>query len=172
MLIIFKEWNKFINIRNIELRLNFKHVERLTSPYPVQKIRIGPNSSEFEILNRFPDQSLCVTHCLETYISRTECLRQGSQLLVSFQTPHKGISRDTLGRWTRDVMNQSGFNLDIFKPHSTRASSISKATMRSVSLATIAATVGWRNASAVAKYYNKPIEEEGLAAAVLGEYNK
>ena len=144
----------------------------MTSPYPVQKTRIGPNSSEFEILNRFPDQSFCVTHCLESYITRTECLRQGSQLLVSFQTPHKGISRDTLGRWTRDVMNQSGFNLDIFKPHSTRASSISKATMRSVSLATIAATVGWRNASAVAKYYNKPIEEEGLAAAVLGEYNK
>jgi len=50
---------------------------------------------------------------LKEYLQRTETLRvTGSQLLISFQKPHKAVSRDTISR-IRTVMQMSGINLSI-----------------------------------------------------------
>ena len=74
------------------------------------------------------DESLCVFSTLKEYLQRTETLRvTGSQLLISFQKPHKAVSRDTISRWIRTVMQLSGINLDVYKAHSTRAASVSAA---------------------------------------------
>ncbi|CAH3183232.1 unnamed protein product [Porites lobata] len=74
------------------------------------------------------DESLCVFSTLKEYLQRTETLRvTGSPLLISFQKPHKAVSRDTISRWIRTVMQLSGINLDVYKAHSTRAASVSAA---------------------------------------------
>ena len=45
------------------------------------------------------DESLCVFSTLKEYLHRTETLRvTGSQVLISFQKPHKAVSRDTISR--------------------------------------------------------------------------
>jgi len=57
---------------------------------------------------------------LKEYLQRTETLRvTGSQLLISFQKPHKAVSGDTISRWIRTVMQMSEINLDVYKAHST-----------------------------------------------------
>ena len=74
------------------------------------------------------DESLCVFSTLIEYLQRIETLRvTGSQLLISFQKPHKAVSRDTISRWIRTVMQMSGINLDVYKAHNTRAALVSAA---------------------------------------------
>ena len=65
-------------------------------------------------------------------------------------------------------MRLAGVDVNIFSPHSTRAASTSKANRSgTVRLGTILKTAGWTNARTFAKFYDKPIEEEGWNVAAL-----
>ncbi|KAK4314028.1 hypothetical protein Pmani_014665 [Petrolisthes manimaculis] len=76
-------------------------------------------------------------------------------------------SRDTLRRWTRDLMKDAGIDLSIFAPHSTRSAATSKATM-TLPLSTILETVGWSQESTFARHYKKPLCKQGqFGEAVL-----
>ena len=54
-------------------------------------------------------------------------------------------------------MVKSGINTDIFKPHSTRSASTSKASFARIPLDIIMEKAGWTKESTFAKYYNKPV---------------
>ena len=106
-------------------------------------------------------KALCVVHYLNKYVQRTQKLRGKEQkLFISTRPPYKGISRETLARWTKECMEKSGVNMKIFTPHSTRSASTSKAATR-IMMPTILKTAGWRSSSTFAKYYKKPILDEG-----------
>lgn len=109
-------------------------------------------------LAAFVDQSLCVVSTLNEYLERTQKLRDSEkQLFISFQKPFKKVSKDTLSRWTKQVMKDAGIDTTRFKPHSTRAASTSAASNLSASLDDILKTAGWSSHSTFAKFYNKPI---------------
>ena len=55
-------------------------------------------------------------------------------------------------------MHSSGINVEMFKPHSTRAAATSKASASFVPLHQILSTAGWSSASTFAKFYNKQID--------------
>ena len=100
------------------------------------------------------DESLYVFSTLKEYLRRTETLRvTGSQLLISFQKPHKAVSRDTISRWIRTVMQLSGISLDVYKAHSTRAVSVSAAHRAQVPIQEILSKAGWSSAQTFAIYY-------------------
>ncbi|CAH3035464.1 unnamed protein product, partial [Pocillopora meandrina] len=102
------------------------------------------------------DESLCVFSTLKEYLQRTETLRAtGSQLLISFQKPHKAVSRDTISRWIRTVMQLSGINLDVYKAHSKRAASVSAAHRAQVPVQEILRKAGWSSAQTFAIYHDK-----------------
>ena len=54
------------------------------------------------------------------------------------------MTRDTICRWTRTVLMKSGIDVNIFKPHSTRAASTIAANVRNVPMSTILKTAGWK----------------------------
>ena len=109
------------------------------------------------ILNSFVDKRICVVHYLKMYRKRTEMLRGSeTKLFISVNKPHKGVSRDTIRRWTKQGLQEAGIDLSIFTPHSTRSASTSKAA-KSVSLRTILKTVGWRTASTFTRFYKKKV---------------
>lgn len=90
------------------------------------------------------NESLYVISTLKEYLQRTETLRvSGSQLLMSFQKPHKAVSRDTISRWIRTVMQLSGINLNVYEAHSTRAASVSAAHRAEVPVQEILRKAGW-----------------------------
>lgn len=119
-------------------------------------------------LKRFENKRLCPVAAIESYLKKTEGGRSenSNRLLVSYQT-YNGITRSTLSRWVKVVMGMAKIDLRRFKPHSTRVASTSKAVAQGVSLATIMASVGWRQASTIAKFYSKPIEEDTCMQQVL-----
>ncbi|GFN85792.1 tyrosine recombinase [Plakobranchus ocellatus] len=76
------------------------------------------------------DRRICGYTCLKQYLKRTKLLRSSSQLFVSTQSPHNGVSKDTLARWIRLILTKSGVNTRIFKAHSTRAAASSVASQK------------------------------------------
>ena len=107
-----------------------------------------------------PDRRICVVTTLNHYLARTKNLRGNTtKLLVTSKPPIRAASRDTVQRWTRDVMQAAGINTHYFKPYSTRHASTSKAA-KQLPLQTLIDTVGWKNQSTFAKYYKKPITQD------------
>lgn len=106
-----------------------------------------------------PDKRLCVYNYLKAYLEATRLLRpQGqTQLLISYTNPYKAVSKDTLSRCLKSVLNSSGINTKVFTAYSTRAASTSAAKAKDTPVDTILAAGGWANASTFSKYYNKAI---------------
>ena len=99
-------------------------------------------------------------------MTRTKFVREThsySQLLLSYVKPHSPVSRDTISRWVKFVLQSSGIDVNIFKPHSTRSASTSKAKLSDVPLADILDKAGWKSESTLAKFYDQKIVEDTFA---------
>ncbi len=121
-------------------------------------------------LNSYPvDERICVVSVLKCYLKKTESLRGSEkQLFISHRRPHEKITKDTLARWIRNVLDKSGVDTAVFKPHSTRAASASAADQQNVPISDILATAGWATERTFQKFYNKPIQgRERFQSAVL-----
>ena len=80
----------------------------------------------------------------KAYMKKTETLRNGeNKLFISFIKPNKAVSRDTISRWTKQVLTNYGIDTKIFTSHSTRAASATKAHQKENPLDTILNTIGW-----------------------------
>ena len=89
---------------------------------------------------------------------------------MSTVKPFKPVSRDTIGRWVKDVLKSAGINLKMFSCHSTRSASASCAAAKGVPLQTIIDTAGWTNDSSFRRFYEKPVTRDGcFANAILNK---
>ena len=101
------------------------------------------------------DKTLCFVSHMKEYLRRTKPLRGDStKLFISFMKPHKHISRETLSRWIKTVMEAAGIDTRIFHPHSTRAAATSKAKAACVPIQEI---LGKKTFD---RFYNKPASNE------------
>ena len=64
-------------------------------------------------------------------------------------------------------MEKSGIDVNLFKPHSTRAAATSKAFLKSVPLEHILSVAGWSSSDTFAKFYKKPVINTDSFSAVL-----
>ncbi|KAJ8019077.1 hypothetical protein HOLleu_42568 [Holothuria leucospilota] len=81
---------------------------------------------------KFSGNEICAFTALERYLHLTKSLRKDSKLFISFVRPHASVSRETISRWIKYVLKESGLNTDLFKPHSTRSAATSGAFVRGV----------------------------------------
>ena len=114
------------------------------------------------------DERLCPVKYVIQYLKVTRDLRlKEKALLVSYIKPHKAVTTGTISRWIKKVMVKAGVDLSIFSPYSTRSAATSKVSGK-VQLGTILRTVGWSNEKTYARFYKKPIVDQGaFAKAVL-----
>lgn len=118
----------------------------------------GKQCTPLEFLSYDKDPFLCVVSCLTEYLDRTANMRQDHQkLLVSYQKPHKAISKDTVARWLKHELKLAGIDTSTFGAHSTRAASTSAAKDHNVSITTITKFAGWSSESTFRNFYNKAI---------------
>ena len=121
-------------------------------------------------LKSFTDPTLCVVTALKEYLIRTKFAREThscSQLLLRYVKPYGPVSRHTLSRWVKFVLQSSRIDVNIFKPHRTRSASTSKAKLCDVPLADILDKAGWKSESTFAKFYDKNIVEDTFANNVF-----
>ena len=107
-----------------------------------------------------PDRRLCVLRLLKHYLLCTKPLRGTSkQLFISYRKPYEPITRNTISRWIRMVLDRAGIDTAHYKPHSTRAAASSAAQNNRVPVADIMATAGWANEKTFTRFYNKPVHD-------------
>jgi hypothetical protein len=81
--------------------------------------------------------------------------------------PHKNVTKDTITRWIKVILNRSGISTKIFGSHSIRSASTSKAKYNAVPIDEILKKAGWSNVKTFAKFYDKKIVKDGFAEGVL-----
>ena len=96
------------------------------------------------------------------YIKRRNNLLQSdtsiSSLFITYRKPIRAAQRDTMARWTKNIMNESSVDIKMFKPHSCRSASTYAATNVGVTIDNLLKQENWTNASTFYKYYFKEIE--------------
>ena len=117
---------------------------------------------------------LCVVRTLKRYVELTGPIRKHNQLLLSFQSPHGPISRDTLSRWTLTIMNMAGLDVAKYKSHSTRGASTSAAKRLGIPVSLILKQASWKSVESFATYYDKRLDTDTseVARRLLDEANK
>ena len=114
-------------------------------------------------VRKYDHANLCPYLTLQHYLARTSIL-QGTtttKLFISYVQPHKAVGTHTIGRWIKQLLQDSGIDTTIFKAHSTRAASVSKVS-HSLPTDTILRHVGWTSECVFRKFYNKPIVTTSL----------
>ncbi len=64
------------------------------------------------------DERLCPVKTLDRYIKVTRQLRMSPRLFLISIKPHTRASRATISRWIKNVMELSGIDITVYKPHS------------------------------------------------------
>lgn len=85
----------------------------------------------------------------------TKDLRKSNAPLISYQKPYGPVTTDTIARWLKTVLRNSGVNTDVYSAHSTRAASTSAAAASGCTIDEIMTHVGLANAQTFATFYNK-----------------
>ena len=132
----------------------------------LKQARPGFNVCEVRFRAYTQDITLCVCETLRHYLVRTEILRQGilngaDNLLLSFIRPHRPVGKDTIARWIKLMLTKAGVDTGKFTAGSVRSAAASKAKAMAVPIASILATAGWSNESTFARFYDRPLTEEG-----------
>lgn len=111
--------------------------------------------------------NICPASVLKDYIFVTKNMRTSNadKLLLTYKKPHKAASSQSISRWIKHLMAESGIDVCTFSAHSTRHASTSAALAAGLSVDAIRKTAGWTSTStAFARFYNRPIENEGIFA--------
>ena len=91
-----------------------------------------------------------------------------NKLLLSYQEPHKPVSRNTLARWLRQVFNGAGVDTARFSAHGTRTASTSAALSSGVPVDVVLRAAGWSSESTFTRFYRKePAVNMGQACWIL-----
>lgn len=121
----------------------------------------GKNKSQpvLQIPFFLKDPRVCTAGTLDAYLQKTGTLRQSyNRLILTFKKPYKPASAQSISRWVKKTLKQSGINTDIFSAHSVRNSATSAARRKGVSLDLIKITAGWSQKSATfARFYNRTV---------------
>ncbi|CAG9091667.1 unnamed protein product [Plutella xylostella] len=114
---------------------------------------------------------ICPASTLNDYIFVTKNMRASNvgNLFLTLKSPHKAATAQTISRWIKQVLSESGVDVGTYSAHSTRHAATSAALAAGVSVDTIRKTAGWTSSStAFARFYNRPIiDESGFAKAVV-----
>lgn len=116
---------------------------------------------------------LCAASTLKQYLEVANKIRHQSAdtLFISIRKPYKKVGTQSLSRWLKTVMSDSGVDTSMFTAHSTRHASTSAALADGVDIETIRKAAGWSPSSETfARFYNRPIvamDNNDLALAVL-----
>ena len=156
-----------IDIRNITIT---DHLVKIRFGDLLKQTRPGFHPNELVIKAYAPDRRLCIVTVLKAYLERTKLKRKGgetSQLVISHIAPFLGVTRDTISRHLRTVMQNAGLDMTIFTPHSIRGASTSAACRAKVPMDTILNTAGWAKPSTFRKYYKKPVKVNDYSQSIL-----
>ena len=110
--------------------------------------RPGKSSTSIMVPKNTSNGRLCPHTTLQTYISRTESVRNSigtDSIFISLCSPFKAVGSSSLSRWLKTVLSLAGIDSSVYTGHSFRSAFTSKASRLGVPLDTILSTADWKN---------------------------
>ena len=135
---------------------------------PLKQTRRGKHMKPLEFKVYTKEPKLCVIDNLSCYLGKTRNLRSSSPLFISYQKPHKAVSKDTIARWCRNMTSSSGIDIKRYTTHSCRSAASSMASSKRVVLRKIMDACGWASEKSFALHYQKCISDSTIAEELLG----
>ncbi|KAJ8706181.1 hypothetical protein PYW07_010958 [Mythimna separata] len=107
---------------------------------------------------------ICPVHTLKSYLIVTKNIRKETDnLIITYKKPYHSASSQSISRWIKMTLNESGIDTSVFTAHSTRHASTSAASRAGLSIDLIRKTAGWSGTSSTfARFYNRPVTEDPL----------
>ncbi|XP_011559932.3 uncharacterized protein LOC105390343 isoform X4 [Plutella xylostella] len=128
----------------------------------------GPGRKQPELVLPYfnENKSICPAAVIEHYIKCTKDIRPTdvNNLILRFKQPYRAAAPRHISKWIKEVLADSGVDTTVFGAHSTRHASTSAARSAGISLDVILRAAGWTNTSTFARYYDRPISDEGAFA--------
>ena len=134
--------------------------------------KVGKSLPEMTF-TKMHNSEFCILNCLRKYVEVTTGYRHSDDkinrqwLILSFVKPYHPVTTSTIARWLKFTISSAGIDTTIFKAHSTRAASTSKAFRIGISCTEIMNQAKWTNESTFARFYHKPVEPNQFQQAVL-----
>ena len=97
----------------------------------------------FQIYEKEP--KLCVVTHLSEYLKRIKSYRDTDKLLLTYIKSYRAISKDTISRWCKSIVKESGISIHSYTSRSSRAAASSYAKTWGASLSTIIRSAGWKS---------------------------
>ena len=72
--------------------------------------------------------------------------------------PFKPVTKATIARWVKTILQQAGIDVSTYTAHSSRAAATSHAQKQGLNLHEIMKSAGWTSLSTFEKFYKKPTE--------------
>ena len=79
----------------------------------------------FQIYEKEP--KLCVVTHLSEYLKKIKSYRDTDKLLLTYIKSYRAISKDTISRWCKSIVKESGISIHSYTSHSSRAAASSYA---------------------------------------------
>lgn len=113
--------------------------------------------------------NLCVASTLKHYMDVSRGLRKADEnfLFITHKKPHARATKQSLSRWVKDTLKLAGINTELFKAHSVRHASTSKAYSHGTPLETILHSAGWTTETTFTRFYHRPVTNNYLFAETI-----
>ena len=93
-----------------------------------------------------------------------------NRLFVSYQKPHKAVTKTTLAKWIKKILMGAGIDTTMFTLHSTRSASTNAAVLK-ISIDTVLRTAGWQRDCTFRRFYNfKVTNDSEFAHNILDDH--
>lgn len=150
---------KLKNITYFEDKIEVK----ITDPI---KTSFFSNSSPVLVLPYFEKRKICPARAIVNYITATKELRANTDnVFISARSPYNAVGAQTIARWIKVVLRESGIDTTIFKGQSTRHAASSKAKRKGVDIESIRKAADWKKEDTFARFYNRPLKKDNKAFA-------
>ena len=120
------------------------------------------------------DDRLCPVAALEEYLKRTSPIRKKdtskTQLLLSVIKPFQPVSKSTIARWMKVIIQESGVGKH-FTAHSIRGAASTAAVMKGMTISDVLRIADWSSDNVFKNFYFKPTDnrQQSLLSTIMAK---
>ena len=148
-------WRLFCLYRSVDLSRLYRKVSFIGEQPYVWVQRKGWPTPRWEAVPRLPSLGdLCPWTALMAYVKATSAFCPvGSEVFRSLQPPFTKLSANSLGRITKEILQDQGLNVSLWQPHSTRGAGVALFKDLGLSSEQVCELGAWKNPATFGQYY-------------------
>ena len=128
MLFLLASARRLIDIANLTLDCFHNNGQAITFviPHACKTYKKQYYMNQKMCLECHSEENMCPVQAIRTYIMCTARIRTTKTLFIITKSPYSAATVATVSRWAAGVLKDTGVDMSLFSPHTTRAASVSK----------------------------------------------